>query len=219
MHIPAQFREERPEILAAAIRDIQLATLVTATPDGYHASHLPMILKESADGMVLEGHLARAGEHWRALAGGAASLAVFQGPQSYVSPSWYETKRQHGKVVPTWNYVAVHAHGRLEAVEDGGWLAAHLDELTELNEASRPAPWAVSDAPDGFIQNLSRAIVGIRMPVERLEGSWKMIQHRSDGDRLGTLAGLAEGGPGQQAVAAVMRDLEAMRSSQPSGAR
>lgn len=112
MYAPSQFRESRAEVLAAAIRDIQLATLVTSTPDDDLASHVPMVLKEMDGRLVLDTHVARANPHWRALrTGGRPSLAIFQGPQAYVSPSWYESKRQHGKVVPTWNYVAVHARG------------------------------------------------------------------------------------------------------------
>lgn len=212
MYAPAQFREERPEILAAAIRDIRLAMVVTAGPEGYHASHVPMVLKEEGGRFVLETHVARPNPHWQAVATSLASLAVFQGPQAYVSPSWYPTKREHGRVVPTWNYVAVHAHGPLVAVEEASWLRTHLDDLTTDNEAGRPAPWAVSDAPDEFIGKLTRGIVGLRLVVERLEGTWKLIQHRSDGDRLGTIAGLAASArSGDVAVADAMRALEAER--------
>jgi transcriptional regulator len=130
MYVPRQFREERPEILARAVRDIQLAALVTPGPEELHVTHLPMVLKEGGDGAwTLESHVARPNPHWRTAGAGAASVAIFQGPQSYVSPSWYATKREHGKVVPTWNYIAVHAHGMLEAVEDQAWLLAHLETL------------------------------------------------------------------------------------------
>jgi transcriptional regulator len=215
LYAQAQFREERPDVLAQAIREIQLATLVTATSGaGYHASHLPMVLKRDGDRFVLEGHVARANEHWTVLRDGPrASLAVFQGPQAYVSPSWYESKRRHGKVVPTWNYIAVHAHGALATVEDEGWLLDHLNDLTRANEAGREHPWAVTDAPEDFIRNLARGIVGLRLVVERLEGSWKMAQHRPEGDRLGAIAGLsASARPGDAAVAAVMRGLEVARA-------
>jgi transcriptional regulator len=212
MYTPPQFREDRPEILAAAIRDIQLAAIVTAGPSGLEVSHAPMVLKEEGEGFVLEAHLARANGHWRALGEGAPAVAIFGGPQAYVSPSWYPSKREHGKVVPTWNYVAVHAHGRMEAVTDAAWLRAHLDDLTAANEAGRPRAWAVSDAPAEFVSKLSSAIVGLRMPVERLEGSWKMIQHRPEGDRHGTIEGLSADGHGPaREVAAVMRALEDAR--------
>lgn len=215
MYTPSQFREQRPEVLAAAVRSIQLATLITGTPEGYQASHVPMVLKREGDAWVLETHVARPNPHWTVLqAGSLASLAVFQGPQAYVSPSWYASKREHGRVVPTWNYIAVHAHGPLEMVDDQAWLRAHLDDLTAANESHREHPWAVSDAPAEFIGNLTRAIVGLRLRVERLDGSWKMIQHRSDGDRHGTMEGLAASARGgDQAVAEVMRHLEGSRAS------
>ncbi len=215
MYAPSQFREPRAEVLAAAIRDIQLATLVTSTPDDDLASHVPMVLKEMDGRLVLDTHVARANPHWRALrTGGRPSLAIFQGPQAYVSPSWYESKRQHGKVVPTWNYVAVHARGPVAVIEDPAWLLAHLDDLTDANEPHRDHPWAVSDAPADFIASLTRAIVGLRLQVERLEGTWKMIQHRSDGDRLGTAAGLAASPrAGDRIVGELMRQLEAARET------
>lgn len=210
MYVPRQFREERPEILARAVRDIGFAALVTPGPDGLHVSHLPMVLKEGAGGAwTLEGHVARPNPHWT-LADEAESVAVFQGPQAYVSPSWYATKREHGKVVPTWNYIAVHVHGALEAVDDHGWLLAHLHDLTRTNEAARDHPWEVADAPEDFVHGLARAVVGLRLRVARVEGAWKLIQHRSEGDRLGTIAGL-EAEPGGRAVAAAMRELEADR--------
>ncbi len=212
MYVPRQFREERPEVLADAVRDIGFAALVTPGPDGLHVSHVPMVLKEGEAGAwTLETHVARPNPHWNR-AGAGASVAIFQGPQSYVSPSWYATKREHGKVVPTWNYIAVHAHGALEAVEDQGWLLAHLNDLTRANEAGREHPWEVADAPEDFVHGLTRAIVGLRLQVVRIEGAWKMIQHRSEGDRLGTIAGL-EAEPRGKGVARAMRDLEAARAA------
>lgn len=215
MYIPRQFREERPEILVRAMREIGLAALVTPGPlgsPGLQVSHVPMVLKEDAAGAwTLETHVARANPHWT-LAGGASSAAIFQGPQAYVSPSWYAAKREHGKVVPTWNYIAVHAHGVLEAIEDPAWLLAHLNDLTRLNEASREHPWEVADAPADYVDGLTRAIVGLRLPVGQVEGAWKLIQHRSEGDRLGTIAGL-DAEPGGKAVADAMRSREVARSA------
>ena len=213
VYTPVQFREQRFDILADAIRTIQLATLITATADGYHASHVPTVLKADDDAITLEAHVARSNEHWTALQAGArASLAVFQGPQAYVSPSWYETKRQHGKVVPTWNYIAVHAHGALETVDSEAWLHDHLHDLTSSNERHSEHPWTVTDAPASFIGSLIGAIIGLRLRVDRLEGSWKMIQHRSAGDRSGVMTGLsASSRPGDATVAEVMRALEAAR--------
>ncbi len=211
MYVPRQFREDRPEVLARAVRAIQFAALVTPGVDGSQVSHLPMVLKQAEDGgWTLESHVARANPHWALAGGEAESVAVFQGPHAYVSPSWHPSKREHGKVVPTWNYIAVHAHGRLEAVEDRDWLLAHVRDLTDANEAGRVRPWAVADAPAAFIEGLARAIVGLRLPVARVEGAWKMAQHKGDGDRLGMISGL-EAEPGGQAVAEVMRGLEAGR--------
>ena len=212
MYIPQHFEEKRPDVLARAIREIQFALLVTAVDGEYLASHVPMVLKQTDGAFTLEAHVARPNAHWTVLAGKPASLAVFQGPQTYVSPSWYETKRQHGKVVPTWNYVVVHAHGALEVVEQQDWLLAHLGDLVAANESGREQPWAIADAPAEFIHGMTRAIVGLRLTVDRLEGKWKMIQNRSEADRLGTLAGLsASADPEDQAVAAIMRGLEIER--------
>ena len=212
MYTPQQFEEKRPEVLAGAIREIQFALLVTSVDGTYHATHLPMLLKAGDGVLTLEAHLARANPHWQALGRKPASLAVFQGPQTYISPSWYESKRRHGKVVPTWNYVVVHAHGPLEAVEDRRWLRAHIEELVARNERGRDPPWAVSDAPAEFVEQMTRAIVGLRLKIERLEGKWKMSQNRPEADRLGTLAGLSgSADPRDQAVARVMRAREAER--------
>lgn len=213
MYVPAQFREERPDVLAAAIHDIQFGLLISPAVSGISMTHLPFVLKQEGEQYALECHISKGNPHWRDLGNGALSAAVFQGPHAYVSPGWYESKKQHGKVVPTWNYVAVHAHGILEIVDDGLWLAQHLQDLTERNEADQSHPWAVSDAPDDYIAQLSRVIVGLRMPINRFEGAWKMIQHRSEGDRLGTIQGLHHtNNPNNLAVARIMEELEKKRS-------
>lgn len=211
MYAPTQFREDRADVLHGAIRDLRFCALVTSKADGLAVTHLPMMLRMEDGQPFLEGHVAIQNAHWRDCAG--ASVAIFQGPQAYVSPGWYETKRQHGKVVPTWNYVAVHANGALEAVTDGAWLARHLGELTDASEAGQARPWAITDAPADYITNLQRAIVGLRMKIDRIEGAWKMIQHRSAGDRLGTIDGLSQAeAAGAGDVARVMRSLEDARS-------
>ncbi|MBA5777818.1 FMN-binding negative transcriptional regulator [Stappia sp. F7233] len=188
-------REERPEVLKAAIRDLHFASLVTAADGGILCTHLPMILMEDEDGTLrLEGHVARANPHWRTLSAAPASLAIFQGPHAYVSPSWYATKAETGKAVPTWTYVSVHAHGRLRVMENTARLLAHLERLTRRNEDGRADPWLIKDAPDGFVEALSRGIVGVELAVERLDGVWKLNQHRSGDDRAGMVAGLREEG-------------------------
>ena len=215
MYIPDQFREERPEVLAAAMQEIRLAVLVTHLAGEYHATHLPMLLKSAEDGtLTLEGHVARANPHWRASQpDGAPSLAIFQGPHAYISPFWYASKREHGKVVPTWNYIAVHAIGILEAIEDRDWLLALVSDLTNANEAGRENPWSIADAPAEYVERQVAAIVGLRLKVDRLEGAWKMNQHRPVADRLGTIEGLRQAEGTGPSVAAIMTALERERSS------
>lgn len=197
MYRPQQFDETRPEVLLSAMRSIRLAAIVTPHAGGIEVTHAPVVVRQEEGGAVaLEMHFARANAHWKAISEeGLASVAIFQGPHAYVSPSWYPSKAEHGKVVPTWTYIAVHAHGTLRPVADEAWLRAHLEALTDDNERERDAPWAVGDAPDGFIGTLSRGIVGLRMEVARLEGAWKINQHKAEGDREGTRAGLAGAGP------------------------
>ena len=207
MYAPHQFREERRDILVAAMRDIQLAAVVTPGPDGLVATHVPVVVREQADDLVLEFHVARQNPHWQLA--GANSLMIFQGPQAYIHPGWYESKAEHGRVVPTWTYVMVHAHGLLEAMQTEDELLVHLNQLTDQNEARREKPWAVQDAPEKYIQGMTRAIVGLRMTVQKLEGSWKLNQHKNEADRTGVISGLsAEPDPQANSVSALMRGLE-----------
>jgi transcriptional regulator len=209
MYAPKQFREERQDVLVASIRSIQFGTLVAAFETELEAAHLPMIIRERPEGVVLEGHVAVSNPLGKIAADGADGLAIFQGPQAYVHPGWYETKRTTGKVVPTWNYIAIHARGRLSIERDPTWLRNHVTELTRLNETGRLEPWAVSDAPADYIDAMLQAIVGVRLEVVTFEGVWKMIQHHPEANRLGVIAGLSEeDGVGGQAVAAIMADRE-----------
>ncbi len=214
MYVPRQFREERRDVLVDAMREIQLATLVSAHPGGIEATHLPTLLVEEADGrLAIECHVARGNPHWKAAADATATIAIFQGPHAYVHPGWYAGKAEHGKVVPTWNYVAIHAHGRLETFDDAEEIGRHVARLTERNEALRDDPWSVADAPPDYIASMKKAIVGMRLGVERLEGSWKLIQHKPEADRLGAIAGLSGEADGNaSAVAALMRQAEAERT-------
>ena len=207
MYAPHQFREERRDILVVAMRDIQLAAVVTSGSDGLVATHVPVVVREQADDLVLEFHVARQNPHWQLA--GANSLMIFQGPQAYIHPGWYESKAEHGRVVPTWTYVMVHAHGQLEAMQTEDELLAHLNQLTDQNEARREKPWAVQDAPEKYIHGMTRAIVGLRMTVQKLEGSWKLNQHKNEADRTGVISGLsAEPDPQANSVSALMRGLE-----------
>ena len=207
MYVPHQFREERRDVLVAAMRDIQLAAIVTQDADGPCATHAPVVVREEENELLLEFHVARQNPHWRRA--GQKSLVIFQGPHAYIHPGWYAGKAEHGRVVPTWTYVMVHAHGTLEAMESDAELLAHLGQLTDRNEAEREQPWAVSDAPEKYIQGMARAIVGLRMRVDSLEGSWKLNQHKSGADRAGVQSGLSnETDPDAQAISALMRGLE-----------
>jgi transcriptional regulator len=206
MYLPKDFKEERVPVMHEAMRQARLGTLITLGQDGMEASHIPMLVDpEPAPFGTLRGHIARANPQWRHATAGVQALAIFLGPDAYITPAWYETKRQTGKVVPTWNYVAVHAYGPLEFYEDADRLLALVTKLTETHEAGRAQPWAVSDAPEDFIAGMLRAIVGFELPIARLDGKWKMSQNRPAADRAGAVAGLtAEGGPKEVAVAEIV---------------
>jgi len=192
MYLPSHFEQHDTATLHALMRAHPLATLVSTGPEGPTADHVPLASDAGAGAHgALLGHVARANPLWAAAAGSPV-LAVFHGPQAYVSPSWYPGKATTHKVVPTWNYTVVHAHGLLRAVEDAPWLHALLVRLTDHHEAQRAAPWAVADAPDDYVQQMLRAIVGIRIPIERLIGKWKVSQNRSAADRQGVADGLGE---------------------------
>lgn len=191
MYLPEQFKESRVEVMHALMREHPLAVLVALGSDGLNANHLPIeIDPEPAPFGTLRGHVARANPLWRDHAADVEALVVFQGPAGYVTPSWYPTKRETGKVVPTYNYVVVHAYGRMRIVEDAAWLRSLVERLTGRFEATRTVPWQVSDAPSDYIDAQLRAIVGIEIPIARLLGKWKMSQNKSVADREGVLQGL-----------------------------
>lgn len=191
MYIPPAFREDDVAVLHAEMRAARLAHFVTATADGLIATPVPLIV-DATEGHygVLYGHVARANPQWKAVPVGEA-VALFMGAHAYVTPSWYETKRETGMVVPTWNYVTVHAYGTVEFFEDADRLLDVVTRLTNLHEGPRSEPWAVTDAPESFIRSQLRGIVGLRMPIARLEGKRKMSQNRNEADRAGVAAGLA----------------------------
>lgn len=191
MYIPAAFRQEDIAALHSQMRASHLPLLVSHGSQGLLASSLPLLL-DSEEGRfgTLYGHFARANPQWRDLAEGGSALVVFQGPDAYVSPSWCATKAEHGKVVPTWNYVSIQASGRAEVFDDAERLLRLVSRLSDAHEAARPQPWAVSDAPDAFIEGQLKAIVGFALPIERLEGKWKLSQNRSLDDQAGVQAGL-----------------------------
>jgi transcriptional regulator len=205
MYVPPAFRDDDRASLLATMRAARLCTFVTATADGLMATPLPALLDPTeGEHGVLYGHVARANPQWKAKPIGEA-MAIFMGPDAYVTPSWYATKRETGKVVPTWNYVAVHAYGPVEFFEDAERLLDVVTRLTDLHEGARKERWAVTDAPVDFIRAQLKGIVGLRVPIARLEGKRKMSQNRSAEDRAGVAAGLAASEqPMDRAVAALI---------------
>lgn len=184
------------------VATVGTAQLVTVAADGTpDATFLPVLWR----GDRLVGHLARANPHWRAIGDGSPGLVVVQGPDAYVSPSFYASKREHGRVVPTWNYSAVHLRGPVRVVDDTAWLRELVGQLTDHHETGREEPWAVEDAPESYVAKQLKAIVGVEMVVESVEAKEKLSQNRSDEDRAGVVAGLT-GTPGE-AVADAMRRL------------
>jgi len=193
MYLPTHFEETRAEVLHAALRAHPLGLLITQGDGGLAANPIPFMLDVAEDGSrVLRGHVARANPLWREARGDVDSLVVFQGPQGYVSPGWYASKAETGKVVPTWNYVMVQARGPLRVKDDAAWLHALVTRLTERHEAPQAAPWAVSDAPSDYITTMLRAIVGIEIPLSSLTGKWKVSQNRNAADREGVARGLSD---------------------------
>lgn len=197
MYIPPQFKEDRIEALHEAIRSAGPATIVSMTSEGLFASHAPMLLRPEPGpyGMLL-GHLAKANPHARLLDSAVETLMIFQGPNGYMTPSYYAAKKEHGKVVPTWNYSAIHVYGRLEVFNDAERLLEAVTALTERHEAPRAEPWAVSDAPEDFVRGMLKGIYGIALHITRIEGKVKMSQNRPESDRTSILQGLrADGRP------------------------
>jgi transcriptional regulator len=192
MYLPKHFEQPDADAIARLLVAHPLATLAWPSADGLTAEHLPLLWDRGAgDGPhgTLRGHVARANPVWREAAG-AEVLAVFQGPQAYITPTWYPSKATTAKVVPTWNYAAVHAHGKLRVTEDTAWLRALVGRLTDTHEATLAQRWQVDDAPADYIEQMLRAIVGIEIEVTRLQGKWKVSQNRSASDRAGVAAGL-----------------------------
>jgi transcriptional regulator len=205
MYVPEPFKEDRINVLHDAIRHAGLATLVSLTTDGLIASHVPLLIDpEPTPYGTLLGHLARPNPQARGAIGEA--LAIFLGPDSYITPSWYATKRETGKVVPTWNYVAIHAYGLVEFIDDPEHAREHIAQLTHRHEQGRPVPWAPTDAPDDFIASLVGGISGFRLTIRRLEGKWKMSQNRPIKDRAGVAEGWEQ--EGKADIAALVRPAQ-----------
>ena len=216
MYLPAHFEETRTDVLHALIRSHPLGTLITLDAGGApQANPIPFLI-EPGPGVhgTLRGHVARANPLWRETRGDVDALVVFQGAQSYISPGWYPAKAEHGKVVPTWNYVVVQARGRLRAIDDEAWVRALVTRLTDRFEAAQSRSWAVADAPADYIATMLRAIVGIEIELGSLVGKWKVSQNRSAADRKGVAAGLAAlAAQGNDAQAAAMAAEVASRAA------
>ncbi len=216
MYQPPQFREDRLEIQHELIRAHPLGLLVSAGPRGLMANQIPFLIDPGSPELgTLRCHLARANEQWRELAVVDECMVVFQGPQAYVTPSWYATTRDTGKVVPTWNYVTVHAWGHPRVIDDTTWLRKQIDDLTHSRERSRSAPWKVDDAPADFIASQIKGIVGVEIPISRIEGKWKVSQNRPEPDRIGVFLGYQEQGEAGAAMAQLVAERGSLHSLAP----
>ena len=190
MYLPAHFEENRSEVLHALLRAQPFATLATLGADGLTADHLPLQLEPGIGPFgALHGHVARANPLWRQAADSEV-LAIFHGPQAYVTSSWYPGKREHGKAVPTWNYVVAHARGRLRVIDDAAWLRRQLETLVARHEAGFADPWRIADAPPDYIDRMLTAIVGVEIVITDLTGKWKTSQNQPAANRAGVIAGL-----------------------------
>jgi transcriptional regulator len=212
MYQPSHFEERRPEALQQLLNAYPLGALVTITAGELNANHVPFEFDprpqgDAAPHGVLRAHVARANPVWRDFSGEMDALVIFQGPQAYISPNWYPTKQHNGQVVPTYNYMVVHAYGRIRAIEDRHWLRALVGRLTDRHEAILAAPWKVDDAPDEYIDKMLGAIVGIEIPVRKLIGKWKASQNRVPDDRAGVVTGLQrQGGENPLAMAEAVQE-------------
>jgi transcriptional regulator len=206
MYTPGAFKVEATAETHALMRAYPFAILVTQGSDGLTATHLPTVLKVDADCPLghIECHLARPNPQWKTMASHSEALMIFQGPEAYIRPAWYPAKAEHGKVVPTWNYAAVHAYGELEKIEDRDWLLAHVAKLSDQQEAAYATPWSTADAPANFLDVMVRGIVGLKLTIRRLEGKLKMSQNRAAGDRQGVVQGLGERAGGEDAAVAAL---------------
>jgi transcriptional regulator len=213
MYTPKAFEVTDLPLLQAAMQQSNLATLVTNTSQGLMATHLPLLLDATqGEYGTLTGHVSRANVQWRETDPETEALVIFLGLDTYVTPNWYPAKQETGRVVPTWNYAAIHAYGRVQFFEDTEWLRTVVTELTKKHEAAFPAPWQVSDAPAVYIDSQLKAIVGFEVRISRLEGKQKFNQNRSLEDRLGVMEGLRA--QGKTEVADLMQEIESRRGSE-----
>jgi len=193
VYIPKANEETRLPVLHDFLRAHPFATLVTMGNAGMIATHLPLVLEDDGSEFgLLKGHISRANTQWKDINTSIDALAIFAGDHHYITPNWYPSKHRDGKQVPTWNYVVTHCYGPLKFIEDPQWLLAHLETLTTIHEASSPIPWKIADAPPEFIKALLNGIIGLELPVRKIEGKWKLSQNRSQQDRQGVVEGLTQ---------------------------
>ena len=191
MYLPKHFDERDPERLRSLIQRYPLGSLVTATASGLDANHIPFVFADSGSAAgTLHGHIARANPLWREGVRDAAALVIFQGPNSFISPSWYPSKRENARVVPTWNYAVVHVHGVLRFVDDPAWVRSHVEALTREHEGKQDPPWAVTDAPADFVEKMVAAVVGIEISITELVGKWKVSQNQPTQNQATVIDGL-----------------------------
>jgi len=219
LYLPAYFEEKRADVLHSLMRARPLATLVAVCESGIVANHIPVeTSSEPAPYGLIRGHIARANPLWRTYRADSEALAIFQGPQTYISPSFYPSKKETGEVVPTWNYAVVHAHGSLRFIQDAEWLRALVTRLTNAHEASRQAPWKIDDAPPPYIEKMLSMIVGFEFSVVSLIGKWKLSQNHPAANRRGVAEGLRSASGAEPAeVADMLSSLEAERGDGPLG--
>ena len=208
MYIPKHFEETRTDVLHHLIRSHPFGTLITICDGEITADHVPFLMEPSGfDFGTLKCHVSRSNPVWKDMSGNVESLVVFQGPSAYVSPSWYPSKHDHGKAVPTWNYIVVHARGVPEVKTDSDWLLNHVTQLSDTHEGNKAVPWQVSDAPAEYVNKMIDAIVGIEIPIFQLNGKWKVSQNRPRSDQLGVVAGLeSEGGESAKAISKIIQE-------------
>lgn len=213
MYIPKHFEAPRTEVMHDLIRGHPLATLITLSESGLDANHIPLLLSTAPSPFgVLQGHVARSNSMWLDLAKDVEVLAVFHGPNAYITPSWYASKQENGKVVPTWNYAVVHAYGWLRVIDDTAWLRSQLEALTTHSEAAFSEPWAVSDAPSEFIEKLIGSIVGIEINITKLSGKWKVSQNQPERNQDSIISGLRTCGNPEAISMAVLMEAEAKKA-------
>ena len=216
MYLPKQFEESRVDVMHELMRTHSLATLITLAANGLVANHIPLQCVSGSSSLgTLQGHIARANPLWKDFDDNLEVLAIFQGANSYISPSWYVTKQETGKVVPTWNYAVVHAHGTLRIIDDANWLRTQIESLTKQNEAALPQPWSIADAPRDYIDKMISAIVGIEILITRLSGKWKVSQNQPSENQASVIEALRRNGDDGSTTMADLIEANARSSGKP----